>query len=484
MESVDRRRPRRRGTRQIDRWWRAANYLSVGQIYLLDNPLLRTPLSRDDVKPRLLGHWGTTPGPELPLRPPQPGDQGARTVDDLRHRARPRRSRPGRQRLPRRHLHARSTPTSPRTPRACAGCSGSSPSPAASRRTSRPRHPAPSTRAANSATRSRTPTARRSTIPTCSSPPSSATARPRPARWRPAGTPTSSCNPANDGVVLPILHLNGYKIANPTVLDRIPQDELRSLMIGYGHNPYFFEVTDDDADGPCRTRIAGSRHCSTTVLDEIAGDQGQRRRPATNDGPAWPMIVFRTPKGWTGPAYIDGKKTTGSWRAHQVPLANARDTPEHLQVLADWLASYRAEELFDDDGRLDPNIAALAPQGAAADERQPARQRWAAAQGSAAARLPRLRRRRARPRRDDRRGHPGARAVADRGDPAQPRQLPDLRPRRDRVQPAAGGVRRRPTSSGTPSSSAPRSTSTWPAPAGWSRCCPSTSARAGWRATC
>ena len=166
-------------------------------------------------------------------------------------------------------------------------------------------------------------------------------------------------NPAKDGVVLPILHLNGYKIANPTVLDRIPTDELRSLMIGYGHNPYFFEADEGGDIADAHRRFA---MLLDTVLNEIseiksrAAERDERR-------PCWPMIVFRTPKGWTGPDYIDGKKTTGSWRAHQVPLASARDTPEHLQVLADWLASYRAGELFDENGKLDPRIAELAPAG-------------------------------------------------------------------------------------------------------------------------
>ena len=218
------------------------------------------PRRRQAATARPLGHHA---GAELHLRAPQPGDQGARPVDDLCHRARPRRARSGGQRLPRRHLHARSIPTSPRTPRVCGGCSGSSPSPAGSRRTSRRRPPVRSTRAASSGTRSRMPTARPSTTPTCWSRPWSATVRPRPVPWRRAGIPTSSLNPAKDGVVLPILHLNGYKIANPTVLARIPEDELRSLMVGYGHNPYFFEVPDDDPATTTPTRIAGSPNCST-----------------------------------------------------------------------------------------------------------------------------------------------------------------------------------------------------------------------------
>ena len=170
-------------------------------------------------------------------------------------------------------------------------------------------------------------------------------------------------HPAKDGVVLPILHLNGYKIANPTILARIPTSELRALMLGYGHTPYFFEVADGDTDHD------GAHRRFAALLDEVFEEIARikavahKALPEDVQRPAWPMIVFRTPKGWTGPGYIDGKKTTGSWRAHQVPLANARDTPEHLQVLGDWLASYRADELFDPEGRLLPSIAELAPPG-------------------------------------------------------------------------------------------------------------------------
>ncbi|PRC46867.1 phosphoketolase, partial [Mycobacterium sp. ITM-2017-0098] len=173
-------------------------------------------------------------------------------------------------------------------------------------------------------------------------------------------------NPAKDGVVLPILHLNGYKIANPTVLARIPEDELRALMVGYGHTPHFFEVPDAEADAGNADGHADAHRRFAALLDDVLDEIAAiKARAADGDEsrPAWPMIVFRTPKGWTGPDYIDGKKTTGSWRAHQVPLASARDTSEHLGVLADWLASYRADELFDADGKLHGDIAALAPAG-------------------------------------------------------------------------------------------------------------------------
>ncbi|BDZ41133.1 putative phosphoketolase [Paraoerskovia sediminicola] len=167
-------------------------------------------------------------------------------------------------------------------------------------------------------------------------------------------------NPARDGVVLPILHLNGYKIANPTVLARIGDDELEALMVGYGHKPHVFVAGfDDESHEDVHARFAA---LLDEVLDEIA-DIKAKAADGDESRPMWPMIVFRTPKGWTGPDYIDGKKTTGSWRAHQVPLANARDTPEHLEVLHSWLASYKPEELFDEDGKAADDIRGLAPEG-------------------------------------------------------------------------------------------------------------------------
>ena len=169
-------------------------------------------------------------------------------------------------------------------------------------------------------------------------------------------------NPVTDGVVLPVLHLNGFKIANPTVLARIHEDELDALMRGYGHQPYVFEVdpADDESPAVFHRRFA-------ELLDEVMDRIAEIRHTAAEQGaesaerPMWPMIVFRTPKGWTGPKRIDGKLTEGSWRSHQVPLASARDTDEHLANLHDWLASYRPEELFDEDGTLEEDIASLAP---------------------------------------------------------------------------------------------------------------------------
>ncbi|GJF15723.1 putative phosphoketolase [Mycolicibacterium cyprinidarum] len=358
-KSVDGRGLSDETVRQLDRWWRAANYLSVGQIYLLDNPLLRTPLTREDVKPRLLGHWGTTPGlnflyahlnrvikeraqSTIYLTGPGHGGPGlvasayldgtySEVYPDITPDAE------GMRRLFRQFSFPGGIPShvAPETPGSIheGGELGYALSHAYGAAFDNPDLLVATVVGDGEAETGALATS-----------------------WH----SNKLVNPAKDGAVLPILHLNGYKIANPTVLARIPADELRSLMIGYGHNPYFFEVPDGDTDhADAHRRFAD---LLDDVLDEIA-EIKSRAMAGDDSRPAWPMIVFRTPKGWTGPDYIDGKKTTGSWRAHQVPLANARDTGEHLQVLADWLASYRAEELFDAAGKVLPDIAALAPQG-------------------------------------------------------------------------------------------------------------------------
>ncbi len=343
---------------RLDGWWRAANYLSVGQIYLLDNPLLRRPLSRDDVKPRLLGHWGTTPGlnflyahlnrvigergqSTIYLTGPGHGGPGlvasayldgtySEYYPDITADAE------GLRRLFRQFSFPGGIPShvAPETPGSIheGGELGYALSHAYGAAFDNPGLLVVSVIGDGEAETGALATS-----------------------WH----SNKFINPTQDGVVLPILHLNGYKIANPTVLDRIPQDELRALMIGYGHEPYFFEAKEGADHADAHRRFAA---LLDEVLDEIAAIKA-RALSGEETRPAWPMIVFRTPKGWTGPAYIDGKKTTGSWRAHQVPLASARDTPEHLQVLADWLESYRADELFDADGKLHPEIAALAPAG-------------------------------------------------------------------------------------------------------------------------
>ncbi|MEU0499030.1 phosphoketolase family protein [Mycobacterium sp. NPDC006124] len=342
---------------QLDGWWRAANYLSVGQIYLLDNPLLRTALTRDDVKPRLLGHWGTTPGlnflyahlnraikerSQSTIYVTGPGHGGpglvanayldgtySETYSDITADAE------GLRRLFRQFSFPGGIPShvAPETPGSIheGGELGYALSHAYGAAFDNP-----------------------DLLVAAVVGDGEAETGPLATSWH----SNKFVNRTQDGVVLPILHLNGYKIANPTVLDRIPHDELRSLMIGYGHEPYFFEATED-------TDLAQAHRDFAELLDTVLNRIAELKALPDDDVERvrWPMIVFRTPKGWTGPAYIDGKKTTGSWRAHQVPLANARDTPEHLKVLADWLASYRADELFDADGTLDPTIAELAPTG-------------------------------------------------------------------------------------------------------------------------
>jgi xylulose-5-phosphate/fructose-6-phosphate phosphoketolase len=342
---------------QLDGWWRAANYLSVGQIYLLDNPLLRTPLSRDDVKPRLLGHWGTTPGlnfiyahlnraikernqSTIYVTGPGHGGPGlvasayldgtySETYSDITQ------DTEGLRRLFRQFSFPGGIPShvAPETPGSIheGGELGYALSHAYGAAFDNP-----------------------DLLVAAVVGDGEAETGPLATSWH----SNKFTNRVNDGVVLPILHLNGYKIANPTVLDRIPTEDLRSLMIGYGHNPYFFEALEHGDPADAHRAFAA---LLDTVLNEIA--EIKARPEEDGELTRWPMIVFRTPKGWTGPDYIDGKKTTGSWRAHQVPLANARDTPEHLKVLADWLASYRVDELFDADGKLDPFIAELAPSG-------------------------------------------------------------------------------------------------------------------------
>ncbi len=343
----------------IDRWWRAANYLSVGQIYLLANPLLREPLHRDHVKPRLLGHWGTTPGltflyahlnraiadraqSTIYLTGPGHGGPGlvagayldgtySKVYSDITQ------DTEGLRRLFRQFSFPGGIPShvAPETPGSIheGGELGYVLSHAYGAAFDNP-----------------------DLLVAAVVGDGEAETGPLATSWH----SNKFVHPVNDGVVLPILHLNGFKIANPTVLARISEEELTSLMVGYGHRPYLFTAGYDD-EPPIEThrRFAA---LVDDVLDEIAA---LKRAAAEGDEtrPMWPMIVFRTPKGWTGPAYIDGKKTTGSWRAHQVPLANARDTEAHLKVLEDWMRSYRPEELFDADGRVAEDITALAPAG-------------------------------------------------------------------------------------------------------------------------
>ncbi len=344
---------------RIDKFWRAANYLSVGQIYLLDNPLLREELRAEHVKPRLLGHWGTTPGlnflyahlnrvikerAQSTIYITGPGHGGPGLVagaylDGTYSEVYPdiTQDTEGVRRLFRQFSFPGGIPShvAPETPGSIheGGELGYSLSHAYGAAFDNPELLVAAVVGDGEA----------ETGPLATS-------------WH----SNKFLNPATDGVVLPILHLNGYKIANPTVLARIPEEELLALMRGYGHEPHLFTGGFDDEDP-----IATHRRFAALlddVLDKIAAIKARAAEGDTSR-PTWPMIILRTPKGWTCPPVVDGKRVEDSWRAHQVPLAEARDTPEHLEVLRGWLASYRPGELFDDDGAVRGDVTAIVPEG-------------------------------------------------------------------------------------------------------------------------
>ena len=340
----------------IHAYWRAANYLSVGQIYLQANPLLREPLRLEHVKARLLGHWGTTPGLNfiyvhlnhlirqhdasvLYIAGPGHGGPGmvANTYlegsySELYPNIAP--GEEGLRRLFRQFSFPGGIPShaAPETPGSIheGGELGYSLAHAYGAAFDHPE-----------------------LIVACVIGDGEAETGPLAASWH----GNKFLNPRTDGAVLPILHLNGYKIANPTILSRLPHDELEALMRGYGHKPYFVEGED-----PAEMHADMARTLEQAWQD-IRAIQQRAREDGVTERPAWPMIVLRSPKGWTGPKTVDGKPTEGSWRSHQVPLANLAGNPEHLRQLEDWLRSYRPEELFDDAGVLRPELAALAPKG-------------------------------------------------------------------------------------------------------------------------
>ncbi|WP_448073341.1 phosphoketolase family protein [Georgenia yuyongxinii] len=345
---------------KVHAWWRAANYLSVGQIYLLDNPLLRRPLSRDHVKPRLLGHWGTTPGLNF-LYAHMNRAIGERDLSAM-YITGPGHGGPGL--VANTYLEGTYTETYPDITRDEEGL----------RRLFKqfsfpggiPSHVAPETPGSIHEGGELGYALSHAYGAAFDNPDllvfavvgdGEAETGPLATSWH----SNKFVNPAKDGVVLPVLHLNGYKIANPTVLARIPEEELAALMRGYGHKPHFFTGGFDGEDPAAYHRRFAE--LLDVVLDEIADIKARAAADPEMERPMWPMIVFKSPKGWTGPKEIDGKRTEDSWRSHQVPLANARDTDQHLQDLETWLKSYRAAELFDDGGRLRPEIANLAPAG-------------------------------------------------------------------------------------------------------------------------
>jgi xylulose-5-phosphate/fructose-6-phosphate phosphoketolase len=344
--------------RKMHAYWRAANYLSVGQIYLQDNPLLETPLKLEHIKPRLLGHWGTTTGLNflyvhlnrlikdndlnmIYVIGPGHGGPGIVAHSYLEGSYTERypaieRSRNGLQRLFRQFSWPNGIPShvSPETPGSIheGGELGYSLAHAYGAAFDNP-----------------------DLIVSCIIGDGEAETGALATSWH----SNKFLNPARDGAVLPILHLNGFKIANPTVLARISRQELTELLRGYGYDPHFVEGDDPAL---VHQSLAGTLD---RVLLQIRDIQRAARAPTNGEGvkrSRWPMIVFRTPKGWTGPKFVDGKPVEGTWRAHQVPIASFKK-PEHVNQLEDWMRSYRPEELFDERGQFREEFAALAPTG-------------------------------------------------------------------------------------------------------------------------
>ncbi|WP_405683923.1 phosphoketolase family protein [Streptomyces sp. NBC_01387] len=337
--------------------WRAANYLAVGQIYLMSNPLLTEELRPEHIKPRLLGHWGTSPGLNLvhthlnrvvKARGQDavcvwgPGHGGpavlanswlegsySETYPDIG------RDGDGMARLFRQFSFPGGVPShvAPETPGSIheGGELGYSLSHAYGAALDHP-----------------------DLLVACVIGDGEAETGPLAASWH----SNKFLDPVHDGAVLPILHLNGYKIANPTVLARVPEAELDELLCGYGHD--VLHVTGDDPESVHRAMAAAM----DTALDRIARIQRAAREAGATVRPRWPMIVLSTPKGWTGPVSVDGLPVEGTWRAHQVPLPNVRENPQHLRQLEDWLRSYRPAELFDDNGSPRPQVLACVPDGA------------------------------------------------------------------------------------------------------------------------
>jgi len=341
---------------RIDAYWRAANYLSVGQIYLLDNPLLREPLRPEHIKPRLLGHWGTTPGLNFvyahlnrlicqrdlnAIYVTGPGHGGPGVVANTYLEGTYTEIYPhighdeeGLRRLFRQFSFPGGIPShaAPETPGSIneGGELGYSLLHAYGAAFDNP-----------------------DLLVACVIGDGEAETGPLAASWH----SNKFLDPAQDGAVLPVLHLNGYKIANPTVLARIPQDELRSLLEGYGYDPIFVSGHEPAA---MHALMAESMD---QAMDRIAEIQRGARAGGVSSRPRWPMIVLRTPKGWTGPKTVDGVPIEGTFRAHQVPLPNVRENPAHLAQLESWMRSYRPEDLFDEAGALVAELAALPPRG-------------------------------------------------------------------------------------------------------------------------
>lgn len=341
---------------RIDAYWRAANYLSVGQIYLYDNPLLQEPLALEHIKPRLLGHWGTTPGLNFiyahlnrviktqdlnMIYITGPGHGGPGLVANTylegtytEYYPDITQDREGLKKLFKQFSFPGGVPShaAPETPGSIheGGELGYSLSHAYGAVFDNP-----------------------DLIATCVIGDGEAETGPLATAWH----SNKFLNPITDGAVLPILHLNGYKIANPTVLARISPEELTALFEGYGYYPYV--VAGDD---PVQMHQAMASTLAQ-IFSKIKSIQSEARTSGTARRSRWPLLILRSPKGWTGPEEVDGKVTEGSWRSHQVPFSDLTDNPDHIQLLEDWMKSYRPEELFNETGKFNPELAELAPKG-------------------------------------------------------------------------------------------------------------------------
>ncbi len=342
--------------RKMDAYWRAANYLSVGQIYLYANPLLREPLKLEHIKPRLLGHWGTTPGLNfiyvhlnriiklyelnvIYICGPGHGGPGMvantyleGTYSELYSSVQ--QNEEGMRRLFKQFSFPGGVPShaAPETPGSIheGGELGYALVHAYGAVLDNP-----------------------DLLACCVVGDGESETGPLATSWH----SNKFLNPRRDGAVLPILHLNGYKIANPTILGRLGDEDLTHLFTGYGYKPHFIEGHDPES---MHQLMAATLD---TVIDEIRTIQSKARAGGSAKLPIWPMIVLRTPKGWTGPKMVDDKPVEGTWRAHQVPVADLQRKPEHMTILEEWMRSYRPEELFDSTGKLVPELAELAPKG-------------------------------------------------------------------------------------------------------------------------
>src|SRR5271163_3332455 len=352
--------------RKINAYWRAANFLSVGQIYLYANPLLREPLTIEHIKPRLLGHFGTTPGLNfiyahfnrlikkydlnvIYLAGPGHGGPGMvantyleGTYSELYPNIT--QNEEGIRKLFKQFSFPGGIPShaAPETPGSIheGGELGYSIMHACGAVFDNP-----------------------DLLACCVVGDGEAETGPLATSWH----GNKFLNPARDGAVLPILHLNGYKIANPTVLARMDDQELTNFFTGHGWKPYFVEGHEPEAMHQLMAGTLDTIVKEIRSIQDVARKTDVARRKDANVGtsamPAWPMIVMRSPKGWTGPKVVDGKQVEGTWRAHQVPVSDLQSKPAHIKILEDWMKSYRPEELFDEKGRLIPELAELAPKG-------------------------------------------------------------------------------------------------------------------------